>query len=218
VIKIIKNKINSMRNLRDLLPGDKYDAGGYCPDAKRDFIHKLIKDTNSKFCVEIGVYKGSSLLSFAEALEQQGGRVVGIDPWNFELSKNEIPDKALENYIYNELLEGQSSFDYFFNNLTTIINENNLSTTVSLIRKPAEKAFREFEIESIDILHIDGNHDEVNVSKDIILYLPLVKKGGYIIMDDSCWPGVAAAISKFLVNECEFVGEIGYCLSYYKKK
>jgi predicted O-methyltransferase YrrM len=205
-----------MRDLRGLIVNDEYDQGGWCYDEKRNFIHLLTNITNSKFCVEIGVYKGSSLLSFAEILEEKGGKIVGIDPWSFEMSKNELGDKIFENYIYNELLKGQETFDLLYKSVSTIIENNQLSNTVSLIRKPSQDAFIEFEKESIDIIHIDGNHNEMNVSRDILLYLPLVKKDGFIIMDDSNWVGVRSAINKFLVTNCEIVQDFNM-FSCYKK-
>jgi predicted O-methyltransferase YrrM len=208
-----------MRDLRGLIKKDNYDQGGWCLDEKRNLIHDLVETTNSKSCIEIGVYKGSSLFSFAEVLEKIGGKIVGIDPWSFEMSKNEIPffDKNQEDYFYNELLKGQQTFEFIYKGVCEIIENNDLSKTVSLIRKPSQDVFNNFENESIDIVHIDGNHNEMNVSRDILLYLPLVKKGGHIIMDDSNWDSVRNSINKFLVPYCDLVKDIGYC-SYYKKK
>jgi hypothetical protein len=205
-----------MRNLRELIVNDEYDKGGWCDDNKRNFIHSLLNITNSKFCVEIGVYKGSSLLSFAEVLEEKGGKIIGIDPWSFEMSKNELEDKNFENYIYNELLKGQETFDLLYNGVLSIIENNQLSNTITLIRKPSQDVFIEFEKESIDIIHIDGNHNEMNVARDILLYLPLVKKGGFVIMDDSYWNGVKSAINKFLTPNCELVEDFTW-FSCYKK-
>jgi len=68
-----------MRDLRGLIKNDVYDQGGWCIDEKRNLIHNLIKTTHSKVCVEIGVYKGSSLFSFAEVLEKIEGKIIGID-------------------------------------------------------------------------------------------------------------------------------------------
>ena len=68
----------------------------------------------------------------------------------------------------------------------------------------------------IDILHIDGNHNEMNVSRDILLYLPLIKKNGYIIMDDTNWDSIKKSINKFLIPNCELVQDFGY-FSCYKK-
>ena len=70
--KFTRNKKNNnMRDLRGLIKKDEYDEGGWCFDEKRNLIHNLVKTTHSKTCVEIGVYKGSSLFSFAEVLENQ---------------------------------------------------------------------------------------------------------------------------------------------------
>jgi predicted O-methyltransferase YrrM len=206
-----------MRNLRGLIKNDEYDQGGWCNDEKRNVINFLVNLTNSKFCVEIGVYKGSSLLCFAEALENNNGQVIGVDPWSFEMSKNDIGDKEFEDYLYNQLLVGQGTFDLLYENLSELIKNNNLTNTIKLIRKPSEVAFLDFEKESIDILHIDGNHNELNVSRDILLYLPLVKKSGYIIMDDVGWRGVNSAISKFLMPHCELIQKFNDNFSCYKK-
>jgi len=208
-----------MRDLQSLIKQDILDNGGWCFDEKRDFIHKLITDNNCLKCVEIGVYKGSSLLSFAEALEDIGGHIVGIDPWSFEMSKNDIPtaSKEWESWIYNEVLKGQETFDKIYEDLLSIIKINSLSDTVELIRKPSQDVFINFEIESIDILHIDGNHNEMNVSRDILLYLPLVKKNGYIIMDDINWDGVKKSVNNFLIKHVELVVDFGGWSCYLKK-
>lgn len=208
-----------MRNLQDLIKRDELDYGGWCFDEKRKYIHNLIKKTNSKFCVEIGVYKGSSLLSFAEALEDLEGIIVGIDPWSFDMSKNEISteSKEYEEWIYNEILKGQETFDTIYNDLKKIIINNELDSFVKIIRSSSEDSFIKFQKESIDILHIDGNHDEINVCRDILLFLPLVKKDGYIIMDDSNWAGVKNAINKFLIDQSLLIDDFGGWSVYQKK-
>ena len=208
-----------MRDLQSLIIRDEYDEGGWCFDEKRKLIHNLVKTTHSKVCVEIGVYKGSSLFAFAEILETIGGKITGIDPWSFEMSKNDIEtaDKIYEDYFYNQLLKGQETFDIIYNGVSNIVSNNDISKTITLLRKPSEDAFIEFENESIDIIHIDGNHNEMNVSRDILLYLPLVKKGGYIVMDDSDWNSVKKSINRFLLPYCDLVDDIG-TTSYFKKR
>jgi len=47
----------------------------------------------------------------------------------------------------------------------------------------------------IDILHIDGNHEEESSCKDVELYLPRVKKGGYVWFDDANWHQTQKAIN-----------------------
>ncbi len=171
-----------MKNLHKLITNDQYDIGGLCTEPKGNVIKSLVKDSNAKLCVEIGVFKGSSLLYFAEALQETGGKVIGIDPYEIESLKNEIPNKQVSHIIYNVLFKEQTTLDNLYSNLTQIIEENKLNNVVKLIRDKSENYYQNIKSESIDVLHIDGNHDEEYVSKDILNYLPLVKKGGYIIM------------------------------------
>ena len=55
---------------------------------------------------------------------------------------------------------------------------------VRFIRKFSEDAVDMFKDNSIDFVYIDGNHQYEFVKKDIELYLPKVKKGGWIGGDD----------------------------------
>jgi len=198
-----------VHDLRSLIRRDDYDAGGWCVDSKKEYIEGLVRSSNAKFCVEIGVFKGSSLLCFAGALRKTKGKIVGIDPWALPYIRNELPDKKLEEYMYGELFVEQQTIDKIYQDLDAIIRENNLSDTVTLVRKPSADAFVDFDVNSIDILSIDGNHDEINVSRDILLYLPLVKKNGYVLMDDSSWDGVAKSIKRFLIPYADCVFDNG---------
>lgn len=45
-------------------------------------------------------------------------------------------------------------------------------------------ALSHFMNESIDILHINGNHTEANALADVQMFLPKLKKGGYLWFDD----------------------------------
>lgn len=192
-----------MRKLQELLLRDKYDDGGYCEKEKRNIIHDYVLKRKKPLCVEIGVFKGSTLLSFAEALEVVNGVIVGIDPMNIHDFKNEISDKKIEKYIYEKLFTKQKTLDDIFENLLSIIKNNDLSKTIKIFRKKSEDTFNIFKKESIDIIHIDGNHNEESVSKDIENYFPLIKQGGIIMMDDSDWKGVRNSINKLLIGKTE---------------
>jgi predicted O-methyltransferase YrrM len=198
-----------MRNLHDLIIKDRYDSGGRCDETKGNVIKDLIIETNAQLCVEIGVFKGASLMYFAEALEITKGKVIGIDPYSIGTLKNEIPDKSLNSYIYDVLFKDQIVLDNLYDGVLKVINENELNNTVSLVRSKSEDYHNNLEKESIDILHIDGNHDEEYVTKDILLYLPLIKNGGYIIMDDITWPGVINSINNHLNKETILIKSYG---------
>lgn len=55
------------------------------------------------------------------------------------------------------------------------------------------------EIETPDILYIDGNHNFAEVSKDLSLYGARVASDGVICGHDYCdkWPGVVAAVDEY---------------------
>jgi predicted O-methyltransferase YrrM len=196
-----------MRKLHELIIRDQYDVGGLCTEEKGEVIKSLIEKTNAQLCVEIGVYKGSSLLYFAEALQTTRGRVIGIDPYKLDSLKNEIPNKEVSHYFYEILFKEQKTFDDIYFNLTQIIENNNLKNLITLVRDKSENFYQNIKKESIDVLHIDGNHDEEYVTKDILNYLPLVKKGGYIIMDDISWIGVINSINNHLIDRCRLVSK-----------
>jgi predicted O-methyltransferase YrrM len=196
-----------MKNLHGLIIRDQYDIGGLCTEEKGEVIKSLIKKTNAQLCVEIGVYKGSSLLYFAEALQTTNGKVIGIDPYKLDSLKNEIPNKEISNYFYDILFREQQTLDNIHSNLKRILEDNNLGNLVTLVRDKSENYYQNIKNESIDVLHIDGNHDEEYVTKDILNYLPLVKKGGYIIMDDISWVGVINSINNHLVDKCILISK-----------
>jgi predicted O-methyltransferase YrrM len=198
-----------MRNLHDLIIKDQYDSGGRCDETKGNVIKDLIIETNAQLCVEIGVFKGASLMYFAEALEVTKGKVIGIDPYSMGTLRNEIPDKSLNTYIYDVLFKDQVVLDKLYDGVLKVINKNDLKNTMSLVRSKSEDFYKNLENESIDIIHIDGNHDEEYVTKDIQLYLPLIKKGGYIIMDDITWPGVITSINNHLNKETILIKSYG---------
>lgn len=194
-----------MKNLQELVSSDKYDIAGRCPSHKGQIIKSLVEQSNAKLCVEIGVFKGASLLYFAEALRLNKGKIIGIDPYQIDAFKNKIEYEYANNIIYNILFTEQKILDDIYENLIKTIKNNDLSGVVSIIRDKSENYCHNIKNESLDILHIDGNHDEEYVSKDIINYLPLVKKNGYIIMDDINWSGVKNSINNYLINQCKLI-------------
>jgi predicted O-methyltransferase YrrM len=194
-----------MRNLHTLIINDKYDVGGLCLESKGNVIKELINTSNAKLCVEIGVFKGSSLLYFAESLQDTGGKVIGIDPYQLTNLKNDIPDKVSSHLIYNVLFTEQKVLDEIHSKLIEIVEDNNLNNLIEIVRDTSENYYHNLNVESIDVLHIDGNHDEEYVTKDIVNYLPLVKRGGYILMDDITWDGVKNSINNHLKDHCDLV-------------
>jgi hypothetical protein len=78
----------------------------------------------------------------------------------------------------------------------------------------AANVINEFKDESIDVLHIDGNHCEKLAYQDSVNYFSKVKKGGYIFFDDTSWSENGKTILtekglNFLMQYCEKICLVG---------
>jgi len=185
---------------------------GWCSIDKAKNLNGIIRQNKPELCVEIGVFGGSSLIPQALALqENERGIIVGIDPWT--------KDAALEEMSNNDNKNWWSSLDYnqIYKKLSDIINQFELNDFVDLIKDKSENVVNNFKNESIDILHIDGNHCETLAYKDSVNYFPKVKLGGYIFFDDINWREEPNVISTkkgldYLNKYCEQIKIVGDCI------
>lgn len=106
--------------------------------------------------VEIGVWKGKSLMLMNEVCNHQR-RVIGIDPF------------ALDNQF--------EEFSHY---------REQLLPDAVVIRGYSELAAERFYnlAPKVALLHIDGGHTRRNVLLDFLLYSPSVVSGGFIVFDD----------------------------------
>jgi predicted O-methyltransferase YrrM len=151
---------------------------GWCTTEKASVMIDLIAGTRAKKIVEIGVWGGKSLIPMAIAVKRLGGGVVyGIDPWDARESMKGMDD-ANRNWWENV------NHEAVYKRLLRKINEFGLRQEVNLIRNTSEGSSPIFDI---DLLHIDGNHSEKTSLFDITKWVPLVKSGGIVVVDDVTW-------------------------------
>ena len=179
--------------LKELLSEIKIDFGGGCSLEKAYIMAWLIANLKLKSTVDIGVYRGRSL--FPQALAHKrfsNGIVYGIDPWDSELAR-ENDNKELKEAI-DDFLD-KTDFSEIGREVARYNFEKGFNDHCVLIQKKSEDAIAQFKDKNIifDLIHIDGNHDTEMVMKDIILYLPLLAKKGFVILDDSSWASVQPA-------------------------
>ena len=65
-----------------------------------------------------------------------------------------------------------------------------------LHKMTSDDAVKQYADASIDFLMVDGDHSYEAVKKDIENYLPKMRSGGLIVLDDSYEPGIQQAISE----------------------
>jgi predicted O-methyltransferase YrrM len=70
-----------------------------------------------------------------------------------------------------------------------MLEEHDLSASARILRMPSAQAVDLIE-PGVGLIHIDGNHDYAKVRDDIASYLPKLKPGGYLVLDDIGWPTI----------------------------
>lgn len=163
---------------------------------RKDIIDEMLKRKNSIF-VEIGIYGGATLLSLYDTCKENDNKVFGIDPHDKiniynGASKEETSEEAKTNAI--------KIFSHNRKNLQKIIKKYKIDDIITYINETSSDAIKYFEDNSIDLLHIDGDHSYEGVYSDLLLYYPKVKNNGIIICDDFNWVSVKNGITDFCNN------------------
>lgn len=163
---------------------------GWCSAEKAGILFDLVTDTRANLVVEIGVYAGRSLIAAAAALQELGrGLAVGIDPWRVE------PCLEGDNDPANAEWWQKIPLDEIHRLCNETIWSHNLQSYAILVRTCSQYFAPMFPV-LIDILHIDGCHSEVASVRDVENYLPMVRHGGYVIMDDTNWATTKQAVAE----------------------
>ncbi len=187
---------------------------GWCSKDKALAFIDLVLETKPDICVEIGVFGGSSLFPVASALKYlKSGVIIGIDPWDkIECIKYFDPIEDAMNLKW----WGSLNIHYIYQSYNNMLRKQHLEDYVETIRATSEQAAS--SIDSIDILYLDGNHSEFCSIQDVELYLPKVRPGGYIWMNDTLWRERQDAVD-LLTAECDVVRLIdnGNCILFKKK-
>jgi hypothetical protein len=170
------------------------DFGGGCPPKKAYAMAWLIRAAHVRVSLDIGVYRGRSLMPQAVAhRDWTGGVAYGVDPF----SKDEAIQR--DNPALRERLDEfvqTTDFEQIYQNVLDVRDVLGVRANCVLVRKTSARAAAEFAARRMrfGLIHIDGNHDEARVSEDVELYLPLVGEGGFVVMDDVSWSSVKPAV------------------------
>ena len=139
------------------------------------YVSEKLPKSNYKM-IEIGSYMGESTMMFAST--GLFSTIYSIDPLEGDEEFNEIFEYDWD-LVKSEYLNNIRMFD-------NIIHYEDYSYNV----------INKFDDNSIDFIYIDGNHSYDSVTKDLQLYLPKIKKGGFISGHDYCdfWASTKKAI------------------------
>jgi predicted O-methyltransferase YrrM len=154
---------------------------GWCSYEKACSFIDLVLEVKPEIYVEIGVFGGKSLFPVAAALKHLNhGIIIGIDPWDkFESVKNFDPVEDEVHFKWWSSI----NMNFIYYSYLNMLRRQDVSKFVVTLKMTSEKAVK--EIETIDILYMDGNHGKGAAKQDVELYLPKVRTGGYIWFNDA---------------------------------
>jgi predicted O-methyltransferase YrrM len=152
-----------------------------------DFFKSMIsKAKDGDTFVEIGVWKGGSTSFMGVEIVNSGKKIKydAIDSFEGSSEHGDVKD-----WLYLEASKNLKP-------LTDI-------GVVNLIKGYSLDVVSNYESESIDFCFIDGSHEYEDVKKDILAWLPKVRKGGILAGHDydEAWKGVIKAVDELLGEE-----------------
>lgn len=184
---------------------------GWCSNQKHNDLFHYIEKMKCKNGLEIGVFGGSSLIREGLAIKENGGQLIGIDPYTVEDS-NKYDEEGTENFEW----WGKVDYDFIKNDCLDKIEKYDLQDNVKLIITNSNNYKDKVKNNSLDFLHIDGNHTEKQSLEDCQNYLPKLKQGGLLVMDDIDYKTVKKA-RDFLEKNCKMLKDGGTYGIYQKK-
>jgi predicted O-methyltransferase YrrM len=170
--------------------------GGWCDPEKGFEIGKLVIDNKSQRIAEVGVFEGKSTLALAYACKLNGsGTVYAIDSWKKE---DCIDDEVSGNQEWWSKLDLDGHYEAFVGHAVRA----QVVRYIQFCRMSSWDASR--SLPDMDMVHIDANHAEWPSTSDVVNWLPKLKVGGYLIMDDVNWESTQTAI-RFAEKYCTLV-------------
>lgn len=169
---------------------------GWCDPSKAIRMAEYVLYDKPSICVEIGVFAGKSAISTALALKQEGsGHLYAVDSWATSDSLIDVPKADADWWANNVNLED------IYKEFVSHVIKTETGSVITALRMTSRMAIDKVP-DGVGMLHIDGCHSEWSSTSDVCLWLPKVKPGGLVVMDDVNWPGTQIAI-RFVEKFCD---------------
>ncbi len=135
----------------------------------RYFVYDLIASWRPKRIVELGSFYGCSTFAMAQAAKDfnLSAEIFAVDIW-----------ESFEDYTHQDYVED------IYGSFLGVRERCRVETYIKPLKMTFSDASRQFERNSIDLLHIDGSHYYDDVKRDFTEWLPYVKEDGVILFHD----------------------------------
>jgi predicted O-methyltransferase YrrM len=167
------------------------------------YLTRAIEKARPSIVVEVGVWKGASVVTLAKAMQRLklDAVVIAIDTWL----------GSSEHYLWEKFLpdlDFEFGYPRLYHKFATNICKEGLAEYVVPLPLDSINAFQLLKARGIrpDVLHIDAGHDYLSVMADLKAWWPQLNAGGVLIGDDyfkkplmgqGKWPQVRQAFDEF---------------------
>ena len=163
--------------------------------------HPYLRDTIARHrpqtIVEVGVWKGGSVITMAKQIQASGidGVIIAVDTWLGSSEHWLEPDWFAG--MSCQFGQPQTYHKFLANVIESGIEKYVIPFPLDFINAASVLAKRGV---CIDLIHLDGGHHYDAVTTDLNAWWPLLNHGGIFIGDDYIreWPEVKSAIDDFL--------------------
>ncbi len=170
--------------------------------SQHPYLTRAIAETRPAIVVEVGVWKGASVVTMAKEMQRQklDAVVIAIDTWL----------GSSEHYLWEKFipdLDFEFGYPRLYHKFAANICNEGLSDIVVPLPLDSINGFQLLKEKGIrpDVLHIDAGHDYMSVMGDLKAWWPQLNPSGVLIGDDyfkswlgkGKWPEVRQAFDEF---------------------
>ncbi|HET7085066.1 MAG TPA: class I SAM-dependent methyltransferase [Rhizomicrobium sp.] len=170
------------------------------------YLARAMGDVSPKIVVEVGVWKGASVVTMAKELQRLklDAVVIAIDTWL----------GSSEHYLWEKFipdLDFEFGYPRLYHKFAANICNEGLQDYVVPLPLDSINGFQLLKAKGIrpDVLHIDAGHDYLSVMADLKAWWPQLNARGVLIGDDyfkkpivgqGKWPEVRQAFDEFFAS------------------
>ncbi len=198
---------------RGINPYDGFNAAAYPTDfqgwnSDHPFLPHAIKLVRPQIIIEVGVWKGRSVIQMADVCKSEGlgCEIIAVDTW---LGSSEHILGQQELYASMKVRHGRPDLYYTFLSNVLARGHQDVVTPLPMDSAGACVVLQRHKV-AAGIIHIDGAHQYEAALQDIKSYWKLLAEDGLMIFDDYPHPSVTKAVNEFAAGVGNPIYACGY--------
>lgn len=150
---------------------------------REHFLADLINKENLKHVAELGLWKGRTFLHILTHCPHT--TIYGVDAWKYRPENANVPG-------------GETYEAWQMDGLEAYVRKRaaQFGKRAVILKMETSEAANVVPDGKLDLVFIDADHSEAGVTRDIELWSPKVRAGGYITGHDIDWPTVRAIVEQ----------------------